>query len=385
VRLRGSYGGIPLDFGRARIRPHGIWIARATVVVRHPRLWAPGSPTLYRATLTLTDAKGRSLGGYLDYSGIRSIVVRRGRLELNGRPLNLRGVDIQEENVSSGAALTPAQTAQMLGWTRQLGATLIRAHVPVGPLMEELADREGLLIWSEVPIWGVQNQYFTQPAWLASARQLLRQNVLDNENHPSILLWSIANEPPQPATLAVTNYIRSAVSLLHGLDPTRPAAMAVMGLPDHVCLHAYGPLDVIGVNEYFGLFDESGGLTDDRDALGPFLDELRACHRDQALMVTEFGFDGNRNGPVEEYGTYQFQADALAYHLGVFASKGWLSGAILQTLQDFAAMPGYNGGDPWPNPPINEKGLLDQYGNPKPAFAIVASSYRATRQVGALR
>jgi beta-glucuronidase len=228
----------------------------------------------------------------------------------------------------------------------------------------------------------VGNPYFSQPGWLARAREVLTENVLDNENHPSILLWSIANEPQQPASGAQADYIASAVALVHRLDPTRPVGMAIMGIPGLVCDPAYAPLQVIGVNEYFGLFDEGGGLTDDRDVLSPFLDSLRACQPNKALFVTEFGFDGNRNGPVEEYGTYQFQANMLAYHLGVFASKTWLSGALVQILQDFLAYPSYNGGNPWPDSPINQKGLVDQYGNEKPAFAVVAQSYRSTAQVG---
>jgi beta-glucuronidase len=382
VRLHGFYGGVPVDFGSHTLAPHATWTAHSSVVVAHPRLWAPGSPTLYRATVTLADDKGRPLDRYVDYSGIRSIVVKDGRLELNGRPLDLRGVDLQEQNIDSGAALTPAQTMQLLAWVRELGATVIRSHYPVGPLMEELADREGILIWSEVPVWGVASQYFSQPGWVAQARDVLSENVLDNQNHPSILLWSIANEPAQPPPAAEAAYIAGAAALVHRLDPTRPVAMAIMGLPGEVCSPAYGPLQVIGVNEYFGLFDEAGGLTDDRDALSPFLDSLRACEPNQALMVTEFGFDGNRNGPVEEYGTYQFQSDMLAYHLGVFATKPWLSGAILQTLQDFAAYPTYNGANPWADPPINQKGLVDQNGNEKPAFAVVSSIYHSVQQIG---
>ena len=333
------------------------------------------------ATTTLVDRAGRSLGGYLDYSGIRSIVVKHGRLELNGRPLDLRGVDLQEQNIDSGAALSAAQTTQMLAWVRQLGATVIRAHYPVGPLMEELADREGILIWSEVPVWGAASQYFSQPGWLARAREVLSENVLDNQNHPSILLWSIANEPAQPPDTGEAAYIADAVALIHRLDPTRPVGMAIMGIPGQVCDPAYRPLQVIGVNEYFGLFDEGGGVTDDRDALSPFLDSLRACQTTKALLVTEFGFDGSRNGPVEEYGTYQFQANMLAYHLGVLASKTWLSGAIVQTLQDFLAYPSYNGGNPRPDPPLNQKGLIDPNGNEKPAFAVVSQSYRSTEQI----
>jgi beta-glucuronidase len=382
VRLYGSYGGVPVHFGQATLAPHATWRAHASVVIAHPRLWAPDSPTLYKATIALEDRAGRRLGGYLDYSGIRSIVVRRGRLELNGRPLDLRGVDLQEQNIDSGAALSPAQTTQLLAWVRQLGATVIRAHYPVGPLMEELADREGILIWSEVPIWGVASRYFSQPGWLARARDVLTENVLDNQNHPSILLWSIANEPSQPPGTAEAAYIADAVALVHRLDPTRPVGMAIMGIPGQVCDPAYGPLQVIGVNEYFGLFDEGGGVTDDRDALSPFLDSLRACQPTKALFVTEFGFDGNRDGPVEEYGTYQFQANMLTYHLAVLASKTWLSGALVQILQDFLAYPTYNGGNPWPDPPMNQKGLVDPYGNEKPAFGVVSESYRSTEQIG---
>lgn len=382
VRLVGSYGGIPVQFGRVKIPPHASWTASAKVVIRHPRLWAPGSPVLYRASLTLEDASGRRLGGYLDYSGIRSITVKHGQLELNGRPLHLRGVDLQEENVPSGGALNPAQTQQFLGWSRELGATVIRTHYPVGAVMEELADREGILIWSEVPVWGVPSRYFSQPNWVAQARAAIRENILANQNHASILLWSVANEPTQPPTQSEGSFFQGAAALVHQTDPTRPVAIAIMGIPGYVCGNAYAPFQVIGVNEYFGLFNEGGGVTDDRDALSGFLDGLRACHPNQALMVTEFGFDGNRDGPVEEYGTYEFQDNMLAYHLGVFATKPWLSGAILQTLQDFVAFPGYNGGNPWPSPPFNTKGLLDAAGNPKPAFTVVSNSYHATQQIG---
>ena len=385
VRLYGSYGGVPLQFGSARIAPHATWIASASVVIRHPRLWAPGHPTLYKATLRLTDARGRRLGGYLDYSGIRSIIVKNGRLELNGRPLSLRGVDLQEENVNTGAALTPAQTAQIVNWVSELGGTMIRTQYPVGPLMEELADRAGILIWSEIPVWGVPNRYFGQSAWLSQTYATLRQNILDNENHPSILLWSIANEPSQPPPQQEATYIRTAAGLIHALDPTRPVGMSIMGIPGYVCSGAYAPLQVIGADEYFGEIDQGGGSTDDRDALSSFLDGFRACHPNQALMVTEFGFDGNRNGPVEEYGTYQYQDNMLAYDLGVLASKSWLSAGVIQTLQDFISFPGYNGGNPWPTPDVNTKGLLDINGNPKPAFGVVSAIFHATQQIAARR
>jgi beta-glucuronidase len=157
--------------------------------------------------------------------------------------------------------------------------------------------------------------------------------------------------------------------------------MQVSDWPGVACQAAYAPLDVIGVNEYFGWFDVGGGATDDRDALGPFLDGVRACYPKQAVFVSEFGFDANQIGPVEVRGTYQFQANAVAYHLGVFASKPWLSGAMYFMLQDSATDLGYSGGNPWPDPPFNRKGLIDLYGNAKPAFGVVASLYKATVQI----
>jgi beta-glucuronidase len=98
-------------------------------------------------------------------------------------------------------------------------------------------------------------------------------------------------------------------------------------------------------------------------------------------MVTEFGFDANRAGPVEQYGTYAFQSDAIAYHLGVFATKPWLSGATYFTVQNYVAYPGYSGGDPLSNPPFNEKGVIDFQGAPKPGAATISQIYHSTVQI----
>ncbi|HUE26735.1 MAG TPA: glycoside hydrolase family 2 TIM barrel-domain containing protein, partial [Solirubrobacteraceae bacterium] len=383
VNLHGYYGSIPVDFGAAAIRPHATWSAQSQALVNHPQLWAPGHPSLYRATLTLSDAKGHPLGGYVTDSGIRSIQVNaNGHLTLNGRLLNVRGAFIHEQNLQTGAALTPGQLANLFNWERRLGATVIRSHYPLDPQILELADRYGLLVWDEVPVYQLSDQQLGNPSVVSLGESMLRQNILDNQNHPSVMLWSIGNEPPTPATANEANYITAAAALAHKLDPTRPVGMAISDWPGVPCQAAYAPLDVIGFNDYFGWFDAGGGSTDDRDELGPFLDSLRACYPTKALFVTEFGFEANRDGPVEERGTYQFQADSAAYHLNVFATKRWLSGAIYFALQDFAARPGWGGGDPFPDPPWVQKGLITNTGQPKPAFAVVASIYHATVQIG---
>jgi beta-glucuronidase len=383
VKLAGHYGTLRLSFGTGVIAPHGSWTAQASARLASPHLWSPDRPTLYRTALTLSDVKGKRLAGYVTYSGVRSIqVTPGGRLALNGRLLNLRGVNIHEQNLSQGAALDPAHLTQLFSWARATGATIIRAHYPLSPLIEELADRFGMLVWSEVPVYQVDSQYVGQRPWRAAALATLQNNILANENHPSVLLWSIGNELETPPPGAEAGYIAAAASLAHQLDPTRPVTMALSNWPGVACQAAYAPLDVIGVNEYIGWYDAGGGTTDDRDALGPWLDSLRACYPTKPLIVSEFGFEANRDGPVEERGTFEFQADAVNFHLSVFATKPWLTGVIYFPLQDFAVKPGWIGGNPWPTPPFLQKGVLDMSGNPKPAYQILSNNFHATRQIG---
>ncbi len=392
VKLTGRYGALKLNFGSATIQPGATWSASASAVLAHPKLWAPASPNLYQATLTLTDAQGRPLGGYFYASGVREITWSDGLLYLNGRQLHLRGVSIHEQTIQSGAALDLTQQAQLISWAKQIGADIIREHYPLDPEAEEMADKAGILLWSEIPVYGSflstaeADEDLSSPSWKAAALALLKDNIATNENHASILLWSIGNELPASVTAPEAAYIRAATAEIHTLDPTRPAAMAVVDYPGLACqTAAYAPLDVIGINEYFGWFDEAGGATEDRQDLEPFLDSVRNCYPDKALMVTEFGFGANRNGPIEVRGTYQYQEDNIAYSLGVFNQLSWLAGAIWFPLQDFAAEPGYDGGEPIGDPPFVDKGVIDQYGNKKPGFAVMQALFDATPQLAPAR
>ncbi len=382
VTVRGAYGGHRLDFGTHTIPAHGTQIAQAHTTITTPHLWAPDDPYLYRATLALSDQQGVRLQRYFTDSGIRMITVSpQGQLELNGRALNLRGVSVHEQNMISGSALNPTQLTALVGWAHELGATIIRAHYPLNPQIEQLADQDGILLWNEIPVYQVQPQFLRQPDWVVRAHAYLRQDILTNQNHPSVLLWSIGNELQTPPDGGEASYIAGAAALARKLDPTRPVGMAIRDWPGVGCQGAYAPLDVIGFNDYFGWFDAGGGTTDDRDALSPFLDSLHACYPSKALMISEFGFEGNRNGPVEERGTYQSQADQAQFHLGVFASKPYLSGAIWFALQSFAAHPGWTGGNPLGDPPWVQKGEIDRFGNPTPLFAVIQQIYKSTVQI----
>jgi beta-glucuronidase len=382
VKLSGRYGDHPLNFGAAAIPPGGVWTPGATVRIGHPHLWSLFKPNLYEATDTLSDRSGQRLGGYSWESGVRKIqLAPSGQLKLNGHLLSLRGVSIHEQTLSTGAALNVPQLQQLITWAQELGVGIIRAHYPLDPELEEMADRAGILLWSEVPVYQSKDAELRNPAWRKQALALLKDSIETNQNHPSILLWSIANELPVPPSPGQTTYVKEAVAEAHKLDPTRPVGMAILNWPNTPCRSAYKPLQVIGVNEYFGWFDSGDGSNDDRDELSPYLDSLRACYPHQALVISEWGYGGNRNGSVEDRGTYAYQINQIEFTLNVFASKPWLTAAMYFPLQDFAAKPGFDGQDPLGTPPFVDKGVIDQFGNLKPSFAVMQSIYRSTVQI----
>jgi beta-glucuronidase len=239
------------------------------------------------------------------------------------------------------------------------------------------------LIWSEIPVYAIKTKFLKSSEVRKLAAHELEQNIVANQNHPSVMLWSIGNELSSRPGPVQALYIEHAVRQARALDPTRPIGLAVAGYPGVGCRPQYAPLDVVGVNEYFGWYPGPNGQIADRDALSEYLDSVRACYPKKAIFVSEFGAEANRDGPVEEKGTYQYQQDFVNYHLGVHASKPWLSGSIYWALQEFRVRPNWDGGNPRPSPPLHQKGLLRFDGSKKPAWFDAQRLFAATPQLRA--
>jgi beta-glucuronidase len=381
VRITGSYGGRAMDLGTRRVGGKDFASFDARLRVPRPRLWSPSSPYLYRARFTVRAGNRRALGYKLS-SGIRSITISGGRLMLNGRAVSLRGVGLHEDDPRTGFAIDSARRAQIVAQAKELGGTVLRSHYPLHPEIHELADRAGLLIWSEIPVYAIKTQYLKRATVRKLAARELEANILANQNHPSIMLWSIGNELSARPGPVQSFYINRAVRQAKALDPSRPVALAVAGYPSAGCRPQYAALDVIGINEYFGWYPGPNGQIADRDALSDYLDSVRACYPEKAIFVSEFGAEANRDGPIEEKGTFQYQRDFVNYHLGVHDAKPWLSGSLYWALQEFRVRPNWDGGNPRPNPPIHEKGLLRFDGTKKPAWFDVQRLFAATPQLG---
>jgi beta-glucuronidase len=380
ISVTGRFGARRVRVGRAVVGPKSSVRLSARISVPKPRLWSPDRPFLYDAGLSVVSGK-RTLQRYTRKVGVRSVKVSGGRLLINGRALDIRGVGLQEDSRNQGFAITNAVRDQQIAWTRELGAGLLRAHYPLHPYTLEQADALGLLVWSEIPVWQVDTEELARREVRDAAVNVLRRHVLDARNHPSVLLWSIGNELSARPGPVQASYIAQAASAAKTLDPTRPVGLAVAASPTVGCQPEYGPLDVVGLNDYFGWYPGTNGVIADRDLLSEYLDGVRACYPDKAIVISEFGAEANRSGPVEERGTFEFQNDFIGFHLGVFATKPWLSGAIWWALQEFRVRPNWDGGNPRPNPPIHEKGVVTFDGALKPGFAELQRRFRATPQI----
>ena len=392
VRLRARFGRTTVDLGEQAVRARGVGTFMGRLVVRRPQLWSPARPTLYGVRLSATAAAGRArptaAAGYALRTGIRTLAVNgAGQLVLNGGTVvHFRGVALHEDTLANGPVMTHADRVRIIGLLKASHSTFLRSHYPLDPDFQDLADQAGILLWSEIPAtYQLPEADLGRPLFRGVALDQLRANILANRNHPSVAAWSVGNEMASVAGRNQAAYIRAAAGLARALDPSRPVALAFAGHPETPCQAAYGPIQLLGMNDYFGWYTGFGGNIADRDQLSSFLDDLHRCYPRKAIAVTEYGAEANRDGPLEEKGTYAFQEDFVRFHLGVFASKPWLTGSVYWALQEFRVRPFWGGGNPWGQPPLHQKGLVRLDWSQKPAFGALADGQAKVRQYVPLR
>ena len=375
-----TYGGRRVRLGTRAVDAGEAELFTGRLRIAKPSLWSPARPYLYPVMIKVSSG-GRTVGIYSLKSGVRSVKVTNGRLYFNGQPMNFRGVGVHEDTRAQGFAVDNVFRKRLVDEAQALGATVLRTHYPMHPYIHELADRQGMLIWSEIPVYAVKTTYLRLQRVRELAAKEMRRNVETNLNHPSVMVWSVGNELSSHPGPVQGDYIRRAAGIAKDIDPTRPVGIAFAGYPSAGCQSEYGPLDVVGVNEYYGWYPGPGGKLFDRNKLSSYLDQVRRCYRRHAVVVTEFGAEANREGPVEEKGTWGFQREFVNYHLGVLASKRWLSGAVYWALNEFRVKPDWEGGNPRPEPPVHQKGLLTyDTMSRKPAWADVQRLFSQTQQ-----
>ena len=327
-------------------------------------LWSPETPKLYEVAIsTGTDRVA-------DRIGFRSIEASGRTLLLNGRPLHLRGVSVHAEApIRSGRVFSESDAATLLQWAKDLGCNFVRLpHYPHDEAMTRLADRMGLLVWAEIPVyWTIA---WESPETLLNAKRQLTEMIARDKNRSSVILWSVANEtPPSEPRL---QFLSALAGLAHELDPTRlvTAALETHHIDPNTIMvdDALGRyLDVVSCNEYIGWYDGPPGKIDRT--------EWKTAY-DKPFLISEFGADAQagRHGDSGAVWTEEFQADFYRRQIAMFQRVPFLSGTIAWALVDFRS----------PRRPLagiqdffNRKGLYSDRGERKAAFFILRDYYRS--------
>lgn len=324
--------------------------------------WSPEHPRLYSVRL---QADNDILE---DNMGFRTIEVRGSDILLNGKPVFLRGISIHAEApLRTGRANNDQDVATLLGWAKELGCNYVRlAHYPHDQRMTRTADRLGLMVWSEIPVYWAE--HFGDPTVLAKAQQQLDEEIRRDRDKASVVLWSVANETP--STPERTKFLKTLAADVRILDSTRLVTAALLVRSNGHDKYVDDPLgellDVIGMNEYIGWYEQQP-----QDA------DITTWHigYNKPVIVSEFGGDAKAglHGAESQRWTEEYQASIFRHQLPMLARIPQFRGLSPWILMDFRSpmrqLPGIQDG-------FNRKGLISDQGARKQAFFVLQKTYK---------
>jgi beta-glucuronidase len=370
---------------RATLSGHGVELSGETstesLTLRVPdaAFWSPESPNLYDLKVELLQ-DGTAVDSYTLRVGIRTFVVDGDRLLLNGEPVTLLGFGRHEDFPIIGKGLLPALIIKDYALMRWTGANSFRTtHYPYSEQQLDMADELGFLVIDETPAVGL----FFRDDNIERRNELCEQYIHDmiarDKNHPSVVMWSIANEPmtakgnpfelfanppeewPESFSLpAAVEAFEKQAQLVRELDNTRPVTLvSFLGIAED----SFNFMDVVCVNRYHGWYTLPGQLEGGAQMLSNELDMLHKRFG-KPIIVTEFGADtipGHHAIPPEMF-SEEYQAEFLENYIRVMNSKPFVAGQHIWNLCDFKTGQGImrvNG--------LNHKGIFTRDRKPKMA------------------
>lgn len=325
-------------------------------------LWSPESPELYKVTFTSGDDT------LTDEIGFRDIRVDGTRILLNGKAIFLQGVNMHAENpIRGGRTNSDEDVATIFGYLKEMNANFVRlAHYPHDERMERMADREGIMVWSEIPNW--QHISFDKPEVYAKDVAMLKEMIRRDRNKASVILWSVSNETPNNPTR--TKFLTDLANEARSLDPTRLITSAIIGpKPDGELRVNDDPLcdalDVVGQNEYIGWYESK---PEDADGVVWKLPQ-------KPVLMSEFGAEAKfgNHGAINQRWTEEQQVNVFQHQFVMLNKIPQLRGTIPWILTDFRS-PGRN--IPKLQDGYNRKGLISERGEKKQAFELFKEAYK---------
>ncbi|UPZ14995.1 glycoside hydrolase family 2 protein [Flavobacterium humidisoli] len=318
--------------------------------------WSPENPKLYDVTVNFN---GQKLN---DKIGFRTIETQGDKILLNGKPVFLRGISIHEENAKGGRANSEEDALRLLNWAKELGCNYVRlAHYPHNENMVREADKMGLMVWEEIPVyWTVE---FTNKNTYQNAQDQLTAAITRDKNRASIVIWSMANETP--VSDARNAFITNLVNHTKSLDNTRLISAALLTHNGKIDDEIGKSLDIIAFNQYLGWY---GGNLENAEKT------FWTTPYNKPVFVSEFGGDAKAgfHGEKNERWTEEYQEYLYIQNLKMIEKIPHLSGTSPWILVDFRSpkrlLPGIQDG-------YNRKGLISNDGEKKKAFYIMQDWY----------
>ncbi len=328
-----------------------------------PELWTPEKPKLYDVVIRYNKEVLK------DEIGFRTITTKGRKIYLNGNPIFLRGVSIHEEApFRQGRAWSREDAVTLLSWAKEMGCNYVRlAHYPHNEHMIRVAEKMGLMVWSEIPVywtiqWGNKHTY-------ENAKRQLHDMIYRDKNRCCVIIWSIANETPHGKD---RDYFLSNLSkYARELDNSRLISMAmevtkavdnVNELKDN--MHQY--VDILSFNQYIGWYRGTNESCRDMKWKIPF---------EKPVIVSEFGGGAlqGKYGDKTERWTEDYQEELYIQNLRMLDRIEGLSGLSPWILVDFRSprrqLPGIQDF-------FNRKGLISSWGIKKKAYFVMQRYYK---------
>lgn len=307
---------------------------KKTFIMECARLWDVDSPQLYKLQVELYE-NGQKIDEYTQTFGIRKIEIQGVKLLLNGRECFLKGFGKHEDFILSGKGFQPVvmvKDYELLKWT---GANSYRtSHYPYDQAYLDYADRQGILVISETPFVGFSQRMYREDI-CSRACGIIREMIKRDYHHPSVIMWSIANEPSAVYGEG-KEFSRKMAETARACDGSRPITYAAHMEPeDNEGMEFF---DVVSINKYYGWYDQPGELAEGTNSLLNCMDRFyQAFHK--PVLLTEFGADavaGMHSLPARMF-SEEYQSELLRRQYLAARTKNYCIGTHIWAFADFNA------------------------------------------------
>ena len=347
-------------------------VTTPSVTLNGIELWDVNSPKLY-TVVARTDTDD-----LIDRVGFRKIEVKNKDILLNGKSIELLGVNRHEEHPDWGFAFPAKLMKKDIDLILDMNCNTIRgSHYPNSKIFIDMLDEKGILFWSEIPMWGCGFAWelFTDPVIMERGLNMHKEMVKYYYNHPSIIIWGMHNEIDSAKETAV-GLTKLFYDYLREFGGNRLITHASNHPLDDLC---FGFDDIVCINIYHGWYDYHGYPKTMRawETLVEQLRERLVSHgwNDKPVIMSEFGaaaLAGFHSHFDQVRWSEEYQRDLLDYTLNLFHNTDYMRGTYIWQFCNIRTSPEMNINRVRY---FNNKGIVDEYRNPKAAYFKVKELY----------